>query len=192
MALTASHSSLNVNLTPNKNPAHLAREVVQAALQYSHLPDPPPEEFYRRRAACFVSIKKQGGLRGCIGTLDPAETDLAREIIRNAQSAAFADPRFPPVVLAEVTLLSFSVDVLSAPERIDSHQELDCKKYGVIVGCDYRRGVLLPDLEGVDSIERQLEIACQKAGIYPGDKFDMHRFTVVRYDENWNPGQLPE
>ncbi len=176
-----------MKLIPHKNPAHLAKEVVLAALRYSHLPDSPWEDFYLRQAACFVSIKKDGSLRGCIGTLEPAEPSLAREIIRNAQSAAFCDPRFEPVALEEVEVLRFSVDVLSAAEQVDSHEQLDCKKYGVIVGCDYRRGVLLPDLDGVDSVEHQLEIACQKAGISPGERFDLHRFTVVRYDEDWQP-----
>ena len=176
---------------PEINPAILARQVLKAALEYSRLPDPPDGEFYRRRAACFVSIKKNGELRGCMGTLEPVENDLAHELIRNAQAAAFSDPRFPPLVLGELPALKFSVDVLSAAEQVNSHAELDCKKYGVIVGCDYRRGVLLPDLDGVESVEHQLQIACQKAGIAAHEEFQAHRFTVDRYDEDWLPGQQP-
>ncbi len=178
-----------MQLIPNINPARFAREVITAALDSGSLPDPPAEEFYRQRAACFVSIKMDGALRGCIGTLEPAEVNLGAELVRNSQSAAFFDPRFNPLSRAELPRLRFSVDVLSLPELVNSHEELDCRKYGVIVGCDYRRGVLLPDLEGVDNVEHQLEIACQKAGISSAEKFDMHRFTVVRYDEDWEPGQ---
>ncbi|MFA6002022.1 MAG: AmmeMemoRadiSam system protein A, partial [Thermoleophilia bacterium] len=174
-------------ITPSANPAMFAREVVNAAIKYSQLPDPPNEEFYRQRAACFVSIKKQGELRGCIGTLEPAEPSLGHEIVRNAQSAAFGDPRFNAVIEDELADLKFSVDVLSVPEPVQTPDQLDCKRYGVIVSCDYRRGVLLPDLEGVDSIDHQIGIACQKAGINPEDEFAMQRFKVLRFDESWQP-----
>lgn len=172
-----------MTILPVTNPANFARNVVKAALEYKKLPDPPDEDFYRQQAACFVSIKKDGNLRGCIGTLEPAEKDLGQEILRNAQSAAFGDPRFPGVAVQEYDHLNFSVDVLSKPEEVNSVGELDCKRYGVIVSSEYRRGVLLPDLEGVDSIEQQLGIACQKAGIDPNDKFDIKRFTVSRFGE---------
>lgn len=183
---------MTVEPVPAINPAAFARQVVRAALEYSRLPDPPDGEFYNRLAACFVSIKKNGELRGCMGTLEPVERDLAHEVIRNAQAAAFSDPRFSPLVLGELPQLKFSVDVLSAPEQVDSHEQLDCKKYGVIVGCDYRRGVLLPDLEGVQSVEHQLQIACQKAGIAPGEEFLAHRFTVARFVEGWQPPTAAE
>jgi len=177
-----------MNLLPESSPALFAREVIRAALEYGTLPDPPLEEFYRQRAACFVSIKKDGALRGCIGTLEPAEPDLGHEIIRNAQSAAFGDPRFPAVQADEFESLKFSVDVLSVPEAVESKTDLDCRRFGVIVGCDYRRGVLLPDLEGVDTVEHQLSIACQKAGIDPEEKFAVQRFMVTRFSEDWHPG----
>lgn len=177
--------------TPRTNPAIFAREVIKAALEYRTLPDPPEEDFYRQKSACFVSIKKDGELRGCIGTLEPAEADLGQEIIRNAQSAAFGDPRFPAVVAGEFDHLRFSVDVLSAPEGIPGPEALDCSRYGVIVSCEYRRGVLLPDLEGVESVDQQLGIACQKAGISPAEEFAIQRFTVSRYDEDWRPGDEP-
>lgn len=177
---------------PKQSPAIFAKEVIKAALGYGTLPDPPDDEFYRQHASCFVSIKKDGKLRGCIGTLEPAESDLGHEIIRNAQSAAFGDPRFPAIVADEFDRLSFSVDVLSSPEKIGSSDDLDCKRYGVIVTCEYRRGVLLPDLEGVDSVENQLGIACQKAGIDPAEEYAVQRFTVSRFSEDWLPGDEPE
>ncbi len=169
---------------PAINPAVFARDVIKAALEYRSLPAPPDEPFYRRRAACFVSIKKDGELRGCIGTLEPAEADLGREIIRNAQSAAFGDPRFNAVAAGEFPRLFFSVDVLSAPEQVAGMHELDCRVYGVIVGCDYRRGVLLPDLDGVETVEEQLAIACQKAGIAPHEEFEVQRFSVDRFGDD--------
>lgn len=169
---------------PKHNPAAFARTVVTAALNFEHLPEPPDEDFYRQGAACFVSIKKEGQLRGCIGTLEPGEADLGHEIVHNAQSAAFGDPRFPAVTVDELPGLAFSVDVLSPAERVERREHLDCRQYGVIVSCGFRRGVLLPDLEGVDSAEDQIAIACQKAGIELHEEYEMHRFTVTRYDES--------
>lgn len=168
---------------PKHNPAVFAKEVVAAALAFEHLPEPPDEDFYRQAAACFVSIKREGQLRGCIGTLEPGEPDLGHEIVHNAQSAAFADPRFPAIAVAELDSLSFSVDVLSPSEKVDDKQKLDCRQYGVIVSCGFRRGVLLPDLEGVETAEDQVAIACQKAGIEPDEEYELHRFTVTRFDE---------
>lgn len=173
-----------MNKAPQTNPANFARAVVKAELEGKEAPAPPEDEYYCRRAACFVSIKSDGQLRGCIGTLEPAESDLGLEIVRNAQSAAFGDPRFPGVVIEELPRLTFSVDVLSEPEEVKSREELDPKEYGVIVSCDYRRGVLLPDLEGVDTVEHQLSIACQKAGIFDDDSFTIKRFTVTRFFED--------
>lgn len=168
---------------PDINPAAFAREVVYASLNGGALPLPPDEPFYRQGAACFVSIKADGMLRGCIGTLEPAEPELGRELIRNARLAAFEDPRFPPLGLQEYPGLTFSVDVLSRPEEVADASELDCEKYGVIVSCDYRRGVLLPDLDGVDGAEHQLAIACRKAGIGADESFAIQRFTVDRFEE---------
>ena len=173
-----------MNANPRNNPAVFARAVVEAALEGKEAPVPPEEEYFRQRAACFVSIKRDGQLRGCIGTLEPAETGLGLEIVRNARSAAFGDPRFPGVVIDELPHLKFSVDVLSEPVEVKSREELDPKKYGVIVSCDYRRGVLLPDLDDVDSVEHQLAIACQKAGILDEESFSIMRFTVTRFYED--------
>lgn len=176
-----------MTLKPQTSPALLAKEAVMAMLEGQPVPEPPDEEFYKQPAASFVSIKKEGELRGCIGTLEPSEPDLGREIIRNARSAAFSDPRFPPVAIDELPQLTFSVDVLSTPEKVCALHELDCELYGVIVSCDYRRGVLLPNLDGVESVDHQLAIACQKGGIAPHEGFEVHRFTVDRYGEEWKP-----
>ncbi len=173
-----------MDLKPETNPATFARAVIDAAARHNLLPVPPDEDYYRQRSACFVSIKQEGQLRGCIGTLEPAEEDLGMEIIRNAQSAAFGDPRFPAIIEEELPSLIISVDVLSDPEPVETCEGHDCKEYGIIVRCDYRRGVLLPDLEGVDTAEDQLSIACQKAGIdHRNEQYEIHRFTVSRFDE---------
>ena len=135
----------------------------------------------------FVTIKTlDGDLRGCIGTYTPATESLDREIIRNASSAALEDPRFPPVKEEELDELILSVDVLSEPEDCD-RADLDPSRYGVIVSKGRKSGLLLPDLEGVDTVERQLEVTKRKAGIAPGDKnFTLQRFEVERH-EGENP-----
>ncbi|MGI6722219.1 MAG: AmmeMemoRadiSam system protein A [Anaerovoracaceae bacterium] len=144
-------------------------------------PDILPPEMLDRRAGAFVSLKKDGQLRGCIGTISPVRENLAREIIENAVSAAVRDPRFSPVREDELDDLEYSVDVLDEPEHIDSPQQLDVKKYGVIVRKGGRTGLLLPNLEGVDTIEEQISIAKQKAGIQPYEDVELSRFQVVRH-----------
>ena len=145
------------------------------------LPEDLPAELTKRRAGAFVSLHRNGRLRGCIGTIAPAEDSLAEEIIRNAVSAAARDPRFDPVRPEELAELEVSVDVLGEPEDIASERELDVKRYGVIVRRGARRGLLLPDLEGVDTVEQQVSIARQKAGIAPGEPVSLQRFEVVRH-----------
>ncbi|HCL89891.1 MAG TPA: AmmeMemoRadiSam system protein A, partial [Candidatus Atribacteria bacterium] len=120
-------------------------------------------------------------LRGCIGTFMPTQENIAQEIIKNAISAAIDDPRFSPVTVSELEDLSISVDVLSAPEEVKDISQLDPKKYGVIVSSGYKKGLLLPDLEGVDTAEYQIDIAKRKAGIYPGEKVKLYRFEVKRF-----------
>lgn len=132
------------------------------------------------RAATFVSLHIDGRLRGCIGTLEPQAPTLIEEVKRNAISAAMRDPRFPPLTLAELPRLEISVDVLT-PAQPAQREDLDPRRFGVIVECDWRRGVLLPDLEGVDTVERQLSIACQKAGIGPHEPYRIYRFEVQRF-----------
>ena len=133
------------------------------------------------KAGVFVSIKKGGKLRGCIGTFMPCTENVASEIIKNAICAATQDPRFDPVTTDELHDLEYSVDVLSPPEKVSHHRELDPKKYGVIVVHGSRKGLLLPDLEGVDSVEEQLRIAKMKAWISPDEKVEIFRFMVARY-----------
>jgi len=167
-------------------PADYARACVEAVVTGAMVPTAPDTPFYTRRAACFVSLKRGGDLRGCIGTLSPAEPDLGREIARNAYSAATHDPRFPPVRPEELEELSVSVDVLS-PSEPCTPGDLDPARFGVIVACGFRRGVLLPDLPGIDSVAVQLGVALQKAGIAATDDFDVERFTVDRYYEGDPP-----
>ena len=162
--------------------ADYARACVSQLVRGRKVPRAPDHPLYDVRAACFVSLKKGGGLRGCIGTLTPAEADLGHEIARNACSAAFEDPRFVPVREDELEALACTVDILS-PSEPCSYAELDPAHYGVIVRSGSRRGLLLPDLEGVDTVEDQVGIARQKAGIRPGERCDLERFTVIRCRE---------
>ena len=142
--------------------------------------EPVPAEL-KQPAGVFVSLKKQGQLRGCIGTILPTQPDAATEIIRNAVSAATADPRFPRVQPQELAELEISVDILTPPELIESLSELDPRRYGVIVRRGNRSGLLLPDLDGVDTVAEQVDIACRKAGIHPAEPLEMYRFEVIRY-----------
>ena len=144
------------------------------------LPGPLPPEM-AEKAGVFVCLKKDGQLRGCIGTFQPCCDNIALETIRNAVCAATQDPRFPSVSEDELGSLSYSVDVLSAPEKVHDKSELDPRKFGVIVAAGQRRGLLLPDLEGVDSAEEQLRIARMKAGISPHEDVEIFRFSVKRY-----------
>jgi AmmeMemoRadiSam system protein A len=163
-------------------PADFALALVHLYVGGGRTPDPPPDPFYERRAACFVTLKKQGQLRGCIGTLEPSEPSLGWEIVRNAYSSAMRDPRFPPVSPDEVDALTCSVDVLG-PSEPCTLADLDPLAWGVIVESGVRRGVLLPALEGVDTVDQQLSIALQKAGIAPDQGYDVRRFHVTRYRE---------
>ncbi len=140
-----------------------------------------PEVLRTTRAGAFVSIHKNGRLRGCIGTIAPTQDNVAEEIIYNAVSAASRDPRFNPIRPEELADLDVSVDVLGAPEDIDSPSELDVKRYGVIVSCGSRRGLLLPDLDGVDTVEEQIDIAREKGGIGQEEPYRLQRFEVVRH-----------
>lgn len=135
------------------------------------------------RAGCFVSIHVASSdeLRGCIGTIEPMRATLAEEVIHNAISASTRDPRFPPIAASELDDLSISVDVLFEPEPATA-ADLDPKRYGVIVEQGFKRGLLLPDLDGVDTVEQQVQIACMKAGISPQERFDIQRFEVIRHE----------
>ena len=140
-----------------------------------------PPEAKSDRAGTFVSVHENGMLRGCIGTISPVRDSIAEEIISNAISAVSRDPRFDRVREDELDLLEISVDVLGKPEDIDGPDQLDVKRYGVIVSCGSRRGLLLPDLEGVDTVEDQIDIARRKGGIDSTEDYSLQRFEVIRY-----------
>jgi len=135
----------------------------------------------QKRAGIFVSIHENGQLRGCIGTTGPTEKNMAEEIIRNAIEAASKDPRFPAIEAKELPYLDISVDVLSPSKTIASVEDLDVKKYGIIVESGNRRGLLLPNLDGVDTVEKQIAIAKQKAGIPEEEKVTLYRFEAIRH-----------
>jgi AmmeMemoRadiSam system protein A len=135
----------------------------------------------KERAGVFVSIHKKGALRGCIGTFEPQEPNVAGEIITNAISSATRDPRFNAITPDELEDLDYSVDVLAEPEPVDDISRLDPKRYGIIVEAGWRRGLLLPDLEGVDTAEYQIDICRQKGGIGPDEPVQLYRFEVKRY-----------
>ena len=160
----------------------LAKETVETYVKEGKTPKPgklTPE--MKEKAGVFVSLHKSGELRGCIGTFEPAAKNVAEEIIQNAISSATRDPRFPPVAPDELEHLDYSVDVLTTPKPVKDKSQLDAKKYGVIVECGFRRGLLLPDLEGVDSVDYQIDICRQKAGIAPDEPIKLYRFEVKRY-----------
>ena len=168
----------------------LARVTVEQLLNGKTLPASgaaveSDSDMWNKERACFVSIKTQAGaLRGCIGTILPAQSSLDMEIIANAVAASTRDPRFPPMTPPELEGVTFSVDVLGLPEPVLDRGELDPSVWGVIVTQGFRRGVLLPDLEGVDTVEEQLGIAAQKAGIWKIDSgVTIERFRVDRYKE---------
>lgn len=163
---------------------HLARETINRSIK--HLPDVKnlagyPEEMRRRKAGVFVSIHEDGQLRGCIGTFKPTTECIAKEIMQNAVSASSEDPRFPPIEEEELDRLVISVDVLGEIEPVEDVRELDPHRYGVIVSCGSRRGLLLPDLEGVDTAAEQIDIARRKGGISEDEPLTLQRFEVVRH-----------
>ncbi len=145
------------------------------------LPEGLPEELTGTRAGAFVSLHLHGGLRGCIGTTGPVTPNVALEIVRNAIAAGVEDSRFSPVREDELDSLEYSVDVLGPTESIEAPEQLDVKRYGVIVSCGGRRGLLLPNLDGVDTVEEQISIACRKGGIGKREKYRLERFEVVRH-----------
>ncbi|MFA5421760.1 MAG: AmmeMemoRadiSam system protein A [Bacilli bacterium] len=143
--------------------------------------DKSPPELLNTRAGVFVSIKKHGKLRGCIGTIRPTTSSVAQEIIQNAISSGTDDPRFSAVTISELPDLVYSVDVLKDAEKISSLKELDIKKYGIIVRRGGRSGLLLPNLEGIKTVGEQISIALRKAGIDPDEPYTLERFEVERH-----------
>ncbi|MDD5435557.1 MAG: AmmeMemoRadiSam system protein A [Nitrospira sp.] len=161
----------------------LAREAIKIYLERGEVLKPPAvlTEEMRERNGVFVSLKINGRLRGCIGTYEPSAPGVAEEVIFNAINAATEDPRFMPVTLSELEHIDISVDILSSPERITSTNDLDPERYGVIVKSGHKRGLLLPDIEGVNSVEQQVGIARSKAGIADDEPIELFRFEVRRY-----------
>ena len=180
----------------------LAKQTVETFIKEGKIISPPndlPKEFLERKAGTFVTIEKNGDLRGCIGTYLPTRENIAEEIIHNAVAAATEDYRFGPIQEKELSSLSYTVYILSEPELVKDLKELEPKKYGIIIktmpitrhnGADVvfnghfvaKTGLLLPDLEGVDTIEKQISIACQKGGIDPlREKILIYKFTVEKY-----------
>jgi AmmeMemoRadiSam system protein A len=162
----------------------LAKDAIDLYVREGTVLTPRDEDLVpemKERAGVFVSLKVRGMLRGCIGTFQPCEPNVANEIVRNAISAATGDPRFTAVRPDELASLEYSVDLLTTPEPAKDFRELDPRRYGVIVHAGRRRGLLLPDLEGVDTVEEQVGIAMQKAGIAPGTPVTLFRFEVKRY-----------
>ena len=160
----------------------LAKKTVESYIREGKKPRPrklTPE--MKERAGVFVSLHKHGQLRGCIGTFEPTKDNVAQEIIASAINSSTGDPRFPPVTEYELDDLEYSVDILTKPEPVTDISQLDHKEYGVIVESDWRKGLLLPDLEGVDSVEEQIAICRLKAGILAGEPVRLYRFQVRRF-----------
>jgi len=167
---------------PKSDETRLAFATVCEMVIHSRIlpvPDPIPDPL-RRRAACFVTLYHEGDLAGCIGTVEPYHDNLAEEIIHNAAASATRDWRFEPVRPEMLERLTLKVDVLSPIERISGPDQLDVKRYGVVVEHESRRGLLLPDIEGITSVPQQIEIALRKAGINPSEPYRLSRFEVER------------
>ena len=145
------------------------------------VPNDLSKELLEEKHGVFVSIHKFDHLRGCIGTILPVTENVATEIIRNAIAAATQDPRFNEISEDELDYLEINVDVLTKPEDIESKDLLDPKKYGVIVMTRYKRGLLLPDIEGIDDVDTQIAIAKQKGNITDDEEIKLQRFEVIRH-----------
>ncbi|MCE5199201.1 MAG: AmmeMemoRadiSam system protein A [Armatimonadota bacterium] len=163
----------------------LAVATIDAYVRHGEIIDIPEyvsRDMLETSAGAFVCLKMDGQLRGCIGTIEPAMDNLALEIRENAISAAMRDPRFMPVEVRELEHIICQVDVLCPPEPVYDIKDLDAKRYGVIVESGLRRGLLLPDLDGVDSPEQQIDIARRKAFIKQDDMIKLYRFEIARFD----------
>jgi len=169
----------------------LAKETIKKYLltkKVIEVPKDLPLEILTKRAGVFICFKNKGELRGCIGTFLPVYENIAQEIIQNTIAAATQDPRFIPVQAQELDNLKITIDILSEPEKIEDEEinQLNPKKFGIVVKSEdgYRSGLLLPDLEGVDTVEDQVSIACEKAGINEySENFTVYKFTVERHAE---------
>lgn len=167
----------------------LAKKAVERYIKEGEvisLPSGLPKEILERKAGVFVTIKKGSKLRGCIGTFLPSQENIAQEIIQNAIAACSEDMRFPPIEAGELAKLCFEVSVLGKLEQVKNKKELDPKKYGIFIKTKEKpakSALLLPDLEGLDTAEKQLLAACHKAGINPAkEKITAYRFKTEKYD----------
>lgn len=166
------------------DPIELAGKTVETYLLTGRMPalpqDAPPE--WSRPAGAFVSLKRDGRLRGCIGTYIARHPTLIEEIMHNAVSSAVDDPRFLPITIDELSQVKFSIDVLGPLEAVMTNKDLDPSIFGVLVrGAGNRAGLLLPDLEGIDTVDKQVEIAMRKGGLSPDEAVETYRFRVKRY-----------
>lgn len=169
-------------LWQESSPVKIARTAIETYIRTGQiLTSEQVAYFDNERAGCFVSIHKNEELRGCIGTILPTKDCIMDEIIQNAISACSQDPRFDKVRADELDSLHIGVDILGIPEKVESFDDLDVSQYGVIVTLGFRRGLLLPDLPGIDSVAEQVSIACKKAGIDPCETYTLERFLVTRY-----------
>ena len=159
----------------------LARTTIEHYVKENVEIIPEVTDEMKRRAGVFVSIHEEGRLRGCIGTFIPVQDNIALEIVHNAISACSEDLRFDPITEEELDNLVISVDVLGEIEVVDDISTLNPRIYGIIVSHGSKRGLLLPDLEGVDTVTDQIQIACHKAGIHEGEKIKIERFKVIRH-----------
>jgi AmmeMemoRadiSam system protein A len=185
------HESVSsMNRLPNDiSPQELARLTIETFIREGRVIDPPddPQGVLAARAGTFVTLRSADGeLRGCIGTIEPAQANVAEEIVQNAISAAIRDPRFQPVSTVELPGLIYGVDVLSKPEPVRGPEDLDPSVYGVIIETmdGLRRGLLLPRIDSIDSVEEQWLAVHSKAGIKPGTRVHVERFTVTRFGKD--------
>jgi len=170
-------------LFPNSHPlVELAQEAILEYLSRRIVMPLPVSlaEIFAQPAGAFVCLKKNGQLRGCVGTYQPARSTVGEEVIHNAIASATRDPRFSPVTLPELKEIDCSVDVLSIPVPTSAH-ELDPRRFGILVVQGPKRGLLLPDLDGIQTAEHQIREAKQKAGIFTDEPVELYSFTVERY-----------
>jgi AmmeMemoRadiSam system protein A len=165
----------------------LAKKAVETLVINDEAISPPPNlppEMLKNKAGVFVTLIKNQELRGCIGTYEPTKPNIAEEIINNAIAAATTDFRFPQITKEELKDLSYTVYILERPVQVKSLDELDPKKYGVLIKSSTgKSGLLLPDLDGIDTVEKQLSAVCYKCGIdLKEEKVVLCRFGVKKYE----------